>query len=121
MARRKVETKLPPVYQETRVKESQCKECGRLLYVGTIKGEPTRIDRTPLTPRGELAALVKGCKTFQQDYGGNMYRRTAFHISQPTPRYSLLMAEHADCQTIWAATHINMQPRFPRQPDECPF
>ena len=92
-----------------------------MIYTGHLWGEPVRIDRTPLTPRGELAALVKGCKTFQQVYGGDICRRTAFHISQPTPRYSLIMAEHADCETLWAATHINITPRFPRQPDQCPF
>ena len=122
MARRKhLEARLPPVYLETRVKESDCRRCGRMIYTGHLWGEPVRIDRTPLTRLGELAALTKGHRTFQQDYGGGIYRRTAFHISQPVPRYSLVMADHTVCGTVWAATHINLQPRFPRQAAVCPF
>lgn len=99
---------------ETRLAKTDCRRCTRPIWSGTVKGEPTRMDRINLSTAGEYAALLAGLKTYQRNVlGSNVFRRRGSHINAGLPLYAHINGEHR-CDWHWAATHFDVREIFPR-------
>lgn len=112
-----------PVYFETRLSDGRCRKCRRALLIGTVKGEQRKIDKTRLSVLGEYAALLDGCRTYQQTgfTASNLFPRRPFHINQGLPEYGRIHADH-HCGWTWRPEHFDLRDLFESyQGDEPPF
>lgn len=106
----------------TRLAKTTCRKCLRPIWSGHVNGEPTKIERIRLNRDGELAAILLGYKTFQEQHpGGSIHRRRPFHIGQGAPKYGYVLAEHR-CEHRWPAQHFDLHEIFPsHHGDDPPF
>lgn len=81
-----------------RARLTRCRRCGAMVFAGLDHDKvalAVRVDPTPLSPVGELSALLTGRVTYELSRGDG-YRideRRAGHIGKPTK--ADVVAEHA--------------------------
>jgi hypothetical protein len=100
--------RLEAEHLETRLRESTCRKCLSPILVGTVWGEPKKIDRTFINTDGEIAAIYAGVRTYGRVYGGRVIERRGSHIREGMPRRGRIMAEHR-CGHRWPATHFDVR------------
>jgi hypothetical protein len=98
-----------------------CLRCAAVILSGLVEGIRARVDMTPLSTSGELAALLANRWTYTLTRVGLVYR-DASRIRDPKLRV-LILADHR-CGHLWPAQHrappMALPP--PAQPtDQPPF
>lgn len=99
--------------------ESTCRKCLQPILIGTVWGEPRRLDRTHINTDGEMAAIYAGVRTYGRLYGGRIVERRGCHIREGLPRHGRIMAEHR-CGHRWPAAHFDVRDVFPGHRGESP-
>lgn len=100
-----------------------CSECRTKVLRAHIEGFLELLDLAPLSPLGEVAALLQGSRTFLWCDNGRVYRRTTWNIkTAPIPVTGLVVRIH-QCGN-GAALVGPFQASFEtkaEESDECPF